>query len=71
MIWLDHNPLLSGPIPTGLATLELSVLELHRSNFSGVLPELNYTAIPDCTLNDLVFQCPLPRGAETCGALCA
>jgi hypothetical protein len=71
MIWLDHNPYLSGPVPSSLLQLpKLSVLELHRSNFSGVLPPLDYRSIYDCTLNGMVFDCPLPPGAETCGAVC-
>ena len=72
MIWLDHNPLLGGAVPQSLLELgsNLAVLELHRSNFTGVLPALDYRGIPDCTLNDMVFQCPLPPGAETCGAVC-
>lgn len=71
MIWLDHNPLLGGPVPSSLAMLpRLSVLELHRSNFTGVLPPLNYLNIADCTLNDLAFVCPLPHGAAACGAAC-
>lgn len=70
MIWLDHNPELGGVVPASLAKLDLSVLELHRSGFEGTLPPMAYTEIPDCTLNDLVFKCPLPEGANTCGALC-
>ena len=70
MIWLDHNPELGGVVPASLAKLDLSVLELHRSGFEGTLPPMAYTEIPDCTLNDLVFKCPLPDGANTCGALC-
>lgn len=71
MIWLDHNPSLGGKIPESLLQLSnLSVLELHRSNFTGVLPALDFATIQDCTLNNLVFDCPLPAGAETCGAVC-
>jgi len=58
------------------------VVQLHFSNFSGVLPPVDYASIPDCTLyNDRwtaasgpgnnVFACPLARGAETCGAVCS
>ena len=82
MIWLDHNPALGGDVPTTFAQLDLSVLELHFSNFSGVLPALDYLGIADCTLyNDRwsrataapgnnKFACPLPHGAESCGAMC-
>ena len=72
MLWLDHNPHLGGAIPGSFKGLDgqLTAFELHHSNFSGPLPELAWAAIPDCTLNDLVFDCPLPRGAETCGAAC-
>lgn len=86
MIWLDHNPSLGGTIPLTFNQLNLTVLELHYSNFSGALPPLNYLAIPDCTMyNDRwasianqarenhggnVFDCPLPHGAESCGAVC-
>ena len=72
MLWLDHNPDLSGPIPASFEALspKLTAFELHRSNFTGRLPKLDWAAIADCTLNDLVFDCPLPEGAETCGAAC-
>ena len=75
---------MGGALPASLASLNLTVLEAHFSNFNGVLPVLDYAAIPDCTLyNDRwtasrqgrpgnnVFACPLPPGAETCGAVCA
>lgn len=86
MVWFDHNPHLGGSLPLSLAQLNLSVLELHYSNFSGALPPLDYLAIPDCMLyNDRwsatrqrgasmgnnVFTCPLPHGADSCGAVCA
>lgn len=70
MMWVDHNSMLGGPIPASLNKLNLSVIEAHRSNFSGTLPPLDYRDIADCTLNDMVFDCPLPDGANTCGALC-
>jgi len=71
MVWLDHNPSLGGPIPESFTGLtKLTAFELHRSNFSGRLPPMAYAGIADCTLNDLTFDCPLPRGAETCGAAC-
>lgn len=78
MIWLDHNPTLGGPIPLTFNQLNLSVLEIHYSNFSGALPPLDYLDIADCTMyNDRWsnagggrFDCPLPRGAESCGAVC-
>eukprot|EP00039_Didymoeca_costata_P017990 m.331659 g.331659 ORF g.331659 m.331659 type:complete len:497 (+) comp16775_c0_seq1:97-1587(+) len=71
MIWLDHNPMLGGTIPQSLVNLpELLVLELHYSNFTGVLPPLNFRGIYDCTLNNLKFACPLPKDAEVCGAAC-
>jgi len=71
MVWLDHSRNLGGPIPesfTGLA--KLTAFELHMSNFTGRLPPMNYAGIADCTLNGLRFACPLPYGAETCGAAC-
>ena len=72
MLWLDHNAQLGGPIPASFESLsgKLQAFELHTSNFSGVLPTLDWAAIPDCTLNGLVFDCPLPAGAETCGCTC-
>eukprot|EP00041_Stephanoeca_diplocostata_P012866 m.217264 g.217264 ORF g.217264 m.217264 type:complete len:499 (+) comp19119_c0_seq1:332-1828(+) len=70
MIWLDHNEFFGGELPMSMTKLNISVLELHRAPFNGVLPPLNFRAIPDCTLNELVFKCPLPAGAETCGASC-
>lgn len=75
MIWLDHNPKLGGAVPASMANLaNISVLELHHSGFSGVLPGgIDYSKIPDCTLNGLLFDCPsgtLPQGAATCGAAC-
>jgi hypothetical protein len=70
MVWLDHNPFLGGALPSSLSKLKLSVLEVHRSNFSGVLPPLDYGSIADCTLNDMQFECPLPEGAAACGAAC-
>lgn len=70
MLWLDHNPLLVGTIPSTLGRLALDVLELHRSGFGGRMPRLNYEDIADCTLGGMVFECPLPPGAETCGAVC-
>lgn len=72
MIWLDHNAFLGGILPQSLSNLaNISVLELHHSNFYGKLPDnIAYDKIPDCTLNGLVFDCPLPAGAQTCGAAC-
>ena len=71
MLWLDHNPTLGGALPPSLAKLtSLSALELHHSGFSGALPPLPFKQIADCTLNGLVFACPLPEGAESCGATC-
>ena len=81
MIWLDHNPKLGGAIPITFAHLNLTVLEIHYSNFSGPLPPMNFAEIPDCTmyndnwsgagpLGSPTFACPLPHGAETCGAVC-
>merc|ERR1719469_973333 len=71
MLWFDHNKWLGGEIPQSFANLKkLSGFELHMSNFTGVLPQLEWASIADCTLNGLVFNCPLPRGAETCGCAC-
>ena len=72
MVWMDHNPTLGGAIPQSFAGLsgKLQAFELHMSGFSGVLPVLDWAAIADCTLNGLVFKCPLPKGAETCGCTC-
>ena len=69
-------------MPPSLGTLGLTVLELQYSNFSGALPDdIDYDGIPDCALyNDWflggrgafgVFECPLPKGAANCGAVCA
>lgn len=72
MIWLDHNTMLGGALPASISNLpNVSVLELHHSPFNGPLPRgIDYSKIPDCTLNGLTFDCPLPKGAETCGAVC-
>jgi len=62
---------LGGAIPVSFENLKLKALELHYSNFSGSLPNgIEYDEIPDCTLNGLVFDCPLPNGAELCGCTC-
>ena len=64
-----------------MSQLKLSVLEVHYSNFSGVLPPLDCLGIADCTLynqrwpsmptaGNNVFACPLPHGADSCGAVC-
>lgn len=75
MIWLDHNAKLGGSLPASMSKLELEVLELHYSAFSGVLPVLPYATIPDCMLyvpgEKGNFACPLPPGAADCGAVCA
>jgi len=75
MVWLDHNPGLGGEIPESLSLLpdgQVTAFELHGSAFQGGLPaDVAWTEIADCTLNGLVFDCPLPEGAETCGAACA
>lgn len=71
LLWLDHNEYLGGAIPVSFENLKLKALELHYSNFSGSLPNgIEYDEIPDCTLNGLVFDCPLPNGAELCGCTC-
>eukprot|EP00908_Phaeocystis_cordata_P024327 Transcript_6791.p5 GENE.Transcript_6791~~Transcript_6791.p5 ORF type:complete len:83 (-),score=32.31 Transcript_6791:249-497(-) len=73
MLWLDNNPLLNGSIPASLVRLggRLTAVELSNSAFGGVLPALPWSRIPDCTLNGLTFDCPLPPGAATsCGARC-
>jgi hypothetical protein len=70
MVWLDHNPGMSGPIPASFSKLKLSVLEMEKSGLSGKMPALAYTEIPDCVLSGMEFECPLPPGAETCGAMC-
>eukprot|EP01051_Picozoa_sp_SAG22_P015799 SAG22_NODE_2123_length_2975_cov_22.253477_4_plen_224_part_00 len=35
MLWLDHNTKMGGPLPASLGLLNLTVLELHFSDFSG------------------------------------
>jgi hypothetical protein len=74
MVWLDHNPGLGGEIPESLSLLpdgQVTAFELHGSSFQGGLPDdVAWAEIADCTLNGLVFDCPLPEGAETCGAAC-
>lgn len=73
-IWLDHNPLLSGSLPASFAKLDkLEQVELHECNLTGVLPAAAYASWPDCLLGSAFggFDCPLPAGAETCGASCA
>ena len=71
MVWLDHNPKLGGAIPASFANLKgLVAFELHFSGFSGKLPALPFETIPDCTLNGLTFDCPLPKNAFMCGAAC-
>ena len=55
--------------------------EIHYSNFSGALPPIDYLSIADCTMYNNRwakdgaggggrFACPLPHGAESCGAVC-
>ena len=56
MIWMDHSAFMSGPIPSTFAALNLSVLEMQYSNFSGALPPLNYRKIPDCNLYNEHFN---------------
>ena len=69
---MDHNRLLGGTLPSSLSNLKLWFLELQRSNFSGMLPPLDFGPIFDCSLTDMQFACPLPEGAaEACGAVCA
>jgi hypothetical protein len=51
MLWLDHNAMLGGEVPASLGQRNMTVMELHRSNFSGVLPPLNWKDIPDCKLD--------------------
>ena len=71
MLWLDHNPKLGGPIPQSFAKLKnLVAFELHFSGFNGPLPAINFADIPDCTLNGLTFDCPLPENAFICAAAC-
>jgi len=71
MIWFDHNPTLGGEIPDSWSNLkDVTAFELHSCAFHGRLPMMDYANIADCTLNNLVFDCPLPPGAETCGAAC-
>lgn len=71
MLWLDHNPHLGGSIPLSFTKLQgLAAFELHRSNFTGPLPSLDFKSIADCHLEHDKFECPLPLGAETCGAAC-
>jgi len=71
MIWFDHNPTLGGQIPASFANLKnVTAFELHSCNFYGRLPLMDYANIADCTLNSQIFSCPLPPGAETCGAAC-
>lgn len=71
MIWFDHNPTLGGQIPSSFANLSnVSAFELHSCNFYGRLPLMDYANIADCTLNNQIFACPLPAGADTCGAAC-
>jgi hypothetical protein len=71
MLWLDHNKELGGSIPASFTHLQgLKTFELHRSNFSGHLPKMNFESIDDCHLEHGEFDCPLPEGAEICGAAC-
>jgi len=71
-LWLDHNPMLGGELPSTLAKMgQLYAFEVHYSNFTGTLPKANWRGIADCALQGNRFACPLPPGAETCGASCA
>lgn len=70
MLWMDHNPGLTGSIPASFERLTLNVIELVGSGLSGKLPAMSYTDIADCALGNMEFDCPLPPGAETCGAVC-
>jgi hypothetical protein len=72
-VWLDHNPLLSGSIPKSFAKLtKLQQVELHECNLTGTLPAAAYESWPDCLLGSRLatYDCPLPKGADTCGAVC-
>eukprot|EP01065_Artemidia_motanka_P001291 TRINITY_DN1059_c0_g1_i1.p2 TRINITY_DN1059_c0_g1~~TRINITY_DN1059_c0_g1_i1.p2 ORF type:complete len:496 (+),score=191.29 TRINITY_DN1059_c0_g1_i1:68-1555(+) len=70
-LWLDHNPSLGGAIPMSMAQIpNLIAFELHFSNFTGALPPFPFRAINDCHVDGNVFACPLPKDAETCGAVC-
>jgi hypothetical protein len=55
--------------------LYVSIVSLSRVAMSSYLVRLAMgvcvCSIPDCTLNGQVFECPLPDGAEVCGAACA
>lgn len=70
MLWLDHNKELGGSIPKSFTKLRLKAFELHRSNFSGHLPHMDFARIDDCHLEHGAFECPLPAGAAMCGAAC-
>eukprot|EP01062_Namystynia_karyoxenos_P070416 TRINITY_DN657_c0_g1_i1.p2 TRINITY_DN657_c0_g1~~TRINITY_DN657_c0_g1_i1.p2 ORF type:complete len:489 (+),score=163.50 TRINITY_DN657_c0_g1_i1:96-1562(+) len=71
-MWLDHNAQLGGAVPQSVTRLaQLQAFELHECNFTGPLPPLPFRNISDCHVDGNTFACPLPPGAETCGAKCA
>ena len=70
-VWLDHNERLGGPVPASVAQLtQLGAFEIHKSNFSGTLPAMDFGGISDCHMEGNAFACPLPAGAASCGASC-
>ena len=77
MIWLDHNSQLGGRVPTSLGKLRITVLELHRSNFTGVLPPLRCAPARPACMHPLVLCCPcsllgtLPPNLCVCVRVCA
>eukprot|EP01065_Artemidia_motanka_P046011 TRINITY_DN6869_c0_g2_i1.p1 TRINITY_DN6869_c0_g2~~TRINITY_DN6869_c0_g2_i1.p1 ORF type:complete len:491 (+),score=178.34 TRINITY_DN6869_c0_g2_i1:64-1536(+) len=70
-LWMDHNKHLGGTIPSSFTNIpNLIAFELHFSNLTGTLPPMNFRGINDCHVDGNIFDCPLPDGADTCGAQC-
>lgn len=72
-LWLDHNPRLTGPVPSSFVNLNLEeAFELHWCNLTGTLPALPFNEWGDCVIMNNNFDCPLPPlGALWCGATCS
>lgn len=71
-LWLDHNPRLTGSVPSTFSNLNLEeAFELHLCNLTGTLPALPFDKWHDCVIMGNNFDCPLPRlGALWCAATC-
>jgi len=71
-----HSDFSGASIPQTWADLPLQDLKLKYTNLTGKLPPFNFSAMKGCgwreccNLTGNAFECPLPPGAELCGATC-